>query len=56
MSYGLSLGPARPVARARVAVLCLFLNFSIDAPKVHLFKLIDLFLELPVWYLIISTP
>jgi hypothetical protein len=31
-------------------------NFSIDAPMVHLFKSIDLSLELPVWYLSISTP
>jgi hypothetical protein len=37
-------------ARARVAVLHLFLNFSIDAPMVHLFKLIDLSFELPIWY------
>ena len=37
-------------ARARVAVLHPFLNFSIDAPMVHLFKLIELFLELLVWY------
>jgi hypothetical protein len=32
--------------RARVAVLHHFLNFSIDAPMIHLFKLIDLSLEL----------
>jgi hypothetical protein len=37
-------------ARARVAVLHPFLNFSIDAPMVHLFKLIDLSFELPIWY------
>jgi hypothetical protein len=42
---------ARPAAgRARVAVLHPFLNLSIDAPMVHLFKLIELSLELPVWY------
>jgi len=46
-----SHGPARPAAaRARVAVLHPFLNFSIDAPMVHLFKLIDLSFELPIWY------
>jgi hypothetical protein len=28
----------------------LFLNLSIDAPMIHLFKLIDLSLELPIWY------
>jgi hypothetical protein len=43
-------GPARPAARARVAVLHPFLNLSIDTPMVHLFKLIDLSLELLVWY------
>jgi hypothetical protein len=37
-------------ARARVAILHPFLNFSIDAPMVHLFKLIDLSFELPIWY------
>ena len=37
----------RPV---RVAVLHPFLSFSIDAPMVHLFKLIELSLELTVWY------
>jgi hypothetical protein len=42
--------PAAAAARARVAVLHLFLNFSIDAPMVHLFKLIDLSFELPIWY------
>jgi hypothetical protein len=42
-------GPADG-AHARVAVLHHFLNFSIDAPMVYLFKLIDLSLELPVWY------
>jgi hypothetical protein len=31
---------------AHVAVLHIFLNFSIDAPTVHLFKLIDLFIGL----------
>jgi hypothetical protein len=34
--------------RTRVTVLHPFLNFSIDAQMVHLFKLIDLSLELPV--------
>jgi hypothetical protein len=48
-------GPAGG-ARARVAVLHPFLNFSIDAPMVHLFKLIDLSFELPIWYFLISTP
>jgi hypothetical protein len=33
-----------------VAVLHPFLNFSIDAPIVHLFKLIDLSFELPICY------
>jgi hypothetical protein len=42
---------ARPDRRrARVAVLHPFLSFSIDAPMVHLFKLIELSLELLVWY------
>jgi hypothetical protein len=36
--------------RARVAVLHPFLSFSIDTPKIHLFKLIELSLKLPVWY------
>jgi hypothetical protein len=36
--------------RARVTVLHLFLSFSIDAPMVHLFKLIELSLKLSVWY------
>jgi hypothetical protein len=36
--------------RARVAVLHHFLNFSLDAPKIRLFKLIELSLVLPVWY------
>jgi hypothetical protein len=35
-------------AGACVAVLHPFLNFSIDAPMIHLFKLIDLSLELPI--------
>jgi hypothetical protein len=35
---------------ARVAVLLPFLSFSIDAPMVHLFKLIELSLKLSVWY------
>jgi hypothetical protein len=35
---------------ARVAVLHPFLNFSIDAPMLNLFKLIDLFIELLTWY------
>jgi hypothetical protein len=50
MSHGHGHGPTRLVARVRVAVLHHFLNFSIDAPMVHLFKLIDLSLKLPVWY------
>jgi hypothetical protein len=33
--------------RACVAILHYFLSFSIDAPKVHLFMLIELSLELP---------
>jgi hypothetical protein len=41
-------GPPRPAARARVAVLHPFLSFSIDTPMVHLFKLIELSLELLV--------
>jgi hypothetical protein len=41
---------ARPgQRRARVAVLHPFLTFSIDAPIVHLFKLSELSLELPVF-------
>jgi hypothetical protein len=43
-------GRRRRRARARVAVLHPFLNFSIDAPMVHLFKLIDLSFELSIWY------
>jgi hypothetical protein len=41
-SHGLSLGhgPALVATRAHVAVLHAFLSFSIDAPMVHLFKLI----------------
>jgi hypothetical protein len=35
-------------ADARVAVIHPFLNFSIDAPMIHLFNLIDLSLELPI--------
>jgi hypothetical protein len=41
---------AQPAARARVTVLHPFLNFSIDAPIGHVFKLFDLYLELSVWY------
>jgi hypothetical protein len=37
-------------ACARVVVLYHFLNFSIDALMVYLFKLIDLSIELTVWY------
>jgi hypothetical protein len=33
-----------------MTVLHPFLSFSIDAQIVHLFKLIELSLELPVWY------
>jgi hypothetical protein len=33
-----------------VSVLHPFLSFSIDAPIIHLFKLIQLSFELPVWY------
>jgi hypothetical protein len=43
-------GLVRLVARARVAVFHPFLSFLIDAPKIYLFKLIELFFELPVWY------
>jgi hypothetical protein len=39
---------AQPGRRARVAVLHPFLTFSIDAPMVHLFQLIELSLELLV--------
>jgi hypothetical protein len=42
--------PGRSAADASVAVLHSFLNFSIDAPMVHVFKLIDLSLEFPIWY------
>jgi hypothetical protein len=35
---------------SRVVVLHSFLSFSIDTPMVHLFKLIELSLELSVWY------
>jgi hypothetical protein len=35
---------------ARVTVLHPFLNFSIDTSIVHLFKLIDVFIELLAWY------
>jgi hypothetical protein len=41
---------AWPAARVHVAVLHPFLCFSIDVPMVHLFKLIELSLKLPVWY------
>jgi hypothetical protein len=42
---------ARPAAaaRERVAVLHPFLNFSIEAPVVHLFKLIDFEREMCPW-------
>jgi hypothetical protein len=33
---------------ARVAVIHPFFNFSIDAPMIYIFKLIDLSLELPI--------
>jgi hypothetical protein len=49
-SYDLVLDLARPAARAHVVVLHLFINSSIDTPMVHLFKLIDLSFELPIWY------
>jgi hypothetical protein len=42
--------PGWPMACKRLVVLHPFLNFSIDAPMVHLFKLIDLFLELLICY------
>jgi hypothetical protein len=38
----LALFGVRRRARPRVAILYLFLNLSIDAPMVHLFKLIKL--------------
>jgi hypothetical protein len=42
---------ARPgQRRVCVTILHPFLNFSIDARMVHLFKLIDSFFELTVWY------
>jgi hypothetical protein len=44
------LGSTRSATRSRVAVLHPFLIFSIDAAMVHLFKLVELSLELPVWY------
>jgi hypothetical protein len=37
--------PAAAAARARVASPSSFLNFSIDSPTVHLFKLIDCLLN-----------
>jgi hypothetical protein len=45
-----SHGPAQSAAHARLIVFHPFLSFSVDTPMVHLFKLIELSLELPVWY------
>jgi hypothetical protein len=39
---------AQPAARVRVTILHLYLIFSIDASMVHLFKLIELSLKLPI--------
>jgi hypothetical protein len=40
----------QPTARVRVTVLHSFLNFSISPPVIHLFKLIDLYHKLLIWY------
>jgi hypothetical protein len=39
------LGPSAAVARAHAANPSSFINFSIDAPTVHLFKVIDCFMN-----------
>jgi hypothetical protein len=51
LGLGHGHSPALPAARTRLVALHPFLNFSIDAPMIqYIFKLIDLSLELPVWY------